>query len=101
MNFFIKQNSTLPELKFPLTKKMLEKYNITDELMENAAATFSMIDNETGKYVISNAPASIIISDGSYENLDETKYTLAYRFKRKDSKRIGFYSGKFTLDFLY
>ena len=101
MHFYIKQNSSLPELKFPLTKEIMEKYNITDELMQNAAVTFSMVDNNTGLYVISNVPAKLVINDDSeYFNLDETKYTLAYRFRLKDSKRVGFYSGKFTLDFL-
>ena len=100
MDFYIKKGDTLPELKFPLTQQLMEKFDITDELMENAAVTFSMVNNDTGLYVISNVPAKIIISDGEYLNLDETKYSLAYRFKERDSKRIGFYSGKFTLDFL-
>lgn len=100
MDFYIKKGDTLPEIKFPLTQKLMEKYDITDELMEKAAVTFSMVDNETGHYVVSNLPAKIIISDGEYENLDETKYTLAYRLRERDSKKVGFYSGRFTIDFL-
>ena len=100
MDFFIKKGDTLPEVKFPLTQKLMDKLDITDDLMENAAVTFSMINNETGLYVISNLPAEIIISDGDYINLNETKYTLSYRFREKDSKKVGFYSGNFTLDFL-
>ena len=29
-NFFIKKDSTLPELKFPLVQRLREKYDITD-----------------------------------------------------------------------
>ena len=101
LDFFIKQNTTLPELKFPLTQTLMEKYNITDDMMENVAVTFSMIDHETGKYKIANAEAKLTIIDISeYEHLDDTKYNLVYCFKEKDTKRTGQYGGKFSLIFL-
>lgn len=99
-NFFIKKDSTYPELKYPLIQQVLEKYDITEDMLENVAITFSMIDSETGRYRIANVPASLIVSENRAENPDEEKYTLAYKFRLKDTKIIGRYRGEFKLDFL-
>ncbi len=100
MTTFIKKNSTLPEVKFSLEQWMREKLDITDEMMENVWVTFSMIDSNTGNYRIANKEAKLIIIDNVYEQLDECKYTLAYRMTLKDTKKSGLYWGEFKLDFL-
>ena len=100
MNFFIKQHSTLPEVKFPLIQRLREKYDITNEMMENVAVTFSMRDAETGVYKIANVEAKLLVNDGEYEKLDESKYTLAYRLKLNQTAKAGRYVGEFKLDFL-
>lgn len=100
MTIFIKENSTLPEIKFPLKQWMREKLDITDEMMENVAITFSMVDANTGLYRVANAEAKLVIMDCVYERLDESKYTLQYRPKLKDTKKAGLYRGEFVLDFL-
>jgi len=97
---FIKENSTLPKIKFPLKQWMREKYDITDEMMENVAVTFSMVDESNGVYRIANAEAGLEILDCVYERLDESKYTLFYSPKLKDTKKAGLYRGEFKLDFL-
>jgi hypothetical protein len=97
---FVKQHSTLPEVKFSITQRMREKYDITDEMMENVAVTFSMRDSETGIYHIANDGGKLITTEGEYINLDESKYTLAYRFKENQTKKSGRYDGEFKLDFL-
>lgn len=97
---FVKQNSTLPEVKFSITQRMREKYDITDEMMESVAVTFSMRDAETGVYHIANVAARLDIVEGQYERLDESKYTLAYRFKLNQTKKTGRFLGEFKLDFL-
>jgi hypothetical protein len=99
-NFFIKKDSTLPELKYPLIQKVREKYDITDAMLENVAVTFSMIDADTGIYRIANVPASLVINTDRPDYPDEVKYTLVYRFKLKDTKKTGRYLGEFKLDFL-
>lgn len=100
MTIFLKENSTLPKIKFSLKQWMREKYDITDDMMENVAITFSMVDENSGLYRIANAEAGLEISDGVYERLDESKYTLYYTPKLKDTKKSGLYRGEFKLDFL-
>lgn len=97
---FIKENSTLPRIKFPLKQWMLEKYDISDDMMENVAITFSMVDENSGLYRVANAEAGLEILDCVYERLDESKYTLYYKPKLKDTKKSGLYRGEFVLDFL-
>lgn len=98
---FIKQHSTLPEVKFPLTQRMREKYDISDEMMESVAVTFSMRDAETGVYHVANDGGKLLTFDNDdYFQLDESKYTLAYRFKENQTKKTGRYLAEFKLDFL-
>ena len=99
-NFFIKQNSTLPELKYALVHHILQQYDITEDMLDNVAVTFSMIDAETGLYRVANAPANLTINKNRPEFPDETKYTLSYRFKFKDTKKSGRFLGEFVLDMM-
>ena len=99
-DFFIKKNSTLPTLKYPLTEKVMEQYDITEDMLGNVAITFSMTDAETGLYRIANVPARLIINRNRPQFPDETEYTLAYNFKLSNTKKSGRYLGEFTVDFL-
>lgn len=100
MNFYIKQNSNFPELKYPLTQKILEKYGISTAMLENVAVTFSMTNIETGIYRVANVAANLIISpDRALYPMDEY-YTLQYKFKLSDTKKTGTFLGEFVLDFL-
>jgi hypothetical protein len=100
-NFFIKKDSTLPELEYPLIQQIREKYNITDDMLENVAITFSMQDTSTGLYRIANVPANLVVNKNR-ENLsyDEEHYLLTYRFKLKDTRKAGRFLGEFKIDFL-
>lgn len=100
MTIFIKKNSTLPEVKFPLEQWMMEKLDITHEMMTNVAVTFSMIDANSGNYRIANREAKLVIVENVYERLDECKYTLSFRVKLKDTKKDGLFRGEFVVDFL-
>ena len=100
MTIFIKKNSTLPEIKFPLEQWMMEKLDITHEMMTNVAVTFSMVDANSGNYRIANREGKLIIVNNIYEKLDETIYTLAIKLKLKDTKKDGLFHGEFKLDFL-
>jgi hypothetical protein len=99
-NFFIKKNSTLPELKYPLIQHLREQYGITDDMLENVAVTFSMTDAETGLYRIANVPANLVINNDRENFPAETQYTLSYRFKLKDTRKAGRFNAEFVIDFL-
>lgn len=97
---FLKLNSTLPEVKFPITQRIQEKYDITDKMMESVAVTFSMRNADDGIYKIANAPAKLVVVENQYEKLDETTYTLAYRFKSNQTAKAGRFEGEFVVDFI-
>lgn len=99
-HFFIKKESTLPELKYPLVQRVREKYDISDEMLENCAITFSMIDADTGLYRIANVPANLVINTDRPNYPDEIKYTLVYRFTLHDTRKSGRFLGEFKVDFL-
>ena len=99
-NFFIKKNSTLPELKFPLTQWVRERYDLTDAMLENVAVTFSMMDADTGIYRIANVAANLIVNRNRPEYPDEVEYTLTYRFKLSQTRKTGRFLGEFKIDFL-
>jgi hypothetical protein len=99
-NFFIKKDSTLPELKFPLVQRLREKYDLTDDMMEDVAVTFSMMDADTGIYHIANVPANLVVNNDRPGYPDEIKYTLVYRFTLRDTKKAGRFLGEFVVDIL-
>ena len=95
MNFFIKQNSTLPELIYPLTSDLMYKYSITDKDLTDVAVTFSMYDQESGIYRIANVAANLITEIQHPEYPEELTYYLVYKFKLHQTKNVGNYSGQF------
>jgi len=99
-NFFIKKDSTLPELTYPLTQHTMEQYNITPDMLNNVAVTFSMMDAETGLLRIANVPANLVINRNRPGFPDEIEYTLMYRFKLSQTSKSGRYYGEFVIDFL-
>lgn len=99
-DFFIKKDSTLPELKYPLTQHVRDEYDLTDEMLENVAVTFSMIDAKTGLYRIANVAANLVINNNRPQYPDELQYTLMYRFKLPQTAKAGRYLGEFKVDFL-
>jgi hypothetical protein len=99
-NFFIKKDSTLPELKYPLTQHTMEQYDITKDMLENCAVTFSMIEADSGLYRIANVAANLVVNNNRPEYPDELQYTLMYRFKLPQTRKGGRYYGELTIDFL-
>jgi hypothetical protein len=98
--FFIKKDSTLPELEYHLTQKIMEEYDITTDMLDNVAVTFSMIDAETGLYRIANAPANIEYKRLRPQYPDDYIYELSYRFKLSQTSKPGRFLGEFVCDFL-
>ena len=99
-SFFIQKNSTLPVLKLPLLQSIREQYDITDNMLENVAVTFSMREAETGVYRIANVAGSLVINRDRPEYPDEVEYTLTYKFKLPQTNKSGRFVGEFKLDFL-
>ena len=99
-NFFIKKDSTLPELKYPLTQHTMEQYNITPDMLENVAVTFSMIEADSGLFRIANVAGNLVVNNDRPEYPDEVQYTLTYRFKLPQTAKAGRYFGEFKLDFI-
>lgn len=98
--FFIKQNSTLPMLKFQLTDWLMNKYGVTEDMLENCAVTFSMYDVENDVYRIANKGALLLINEDRPGFPEEIKYTLGYKFSIGDTYKAGRFEGEFKVDFL-
>ena len=99
-NFFIKTDSTLPVLKYPLTQHTMEQYDITPDMLENVAVTFSMIDADSGLYRIANVAGNLVVNNNRPDYPDELTYTLTYKFKLSQTRKAGRFLGEFKLDFL-
>lgn len=99
-NFFIRKNSTLPKIKFPLFQYILEKFDITDDMLESIGVTFSMIEQETGYYKIANSAGNLEINKDVTENPMDEKYSLTYKFTEDQTSKAGKYLGEFVIDFL-
>lgn len=99
-SFFIKQNSTLPVLKFQLTDWLMRKYNITEDMLENCAVTFSMYDIENDVFRVANRGAMLLINEDRPSYPEEVKYTLGYKFSISDTCKAGRFEGEFKIDFL-
>lgn len=98
--FHIKQNSTLPMIKYPIGEKLMEMYDITEDMLKSVGVTFSMFDIGTGVFHVANAPAKLIVLEDRSLYPDEEKYTLAYKFEENETAKTGFYGGEFVIDFL-
>lgn len=99
-NFFIKKDSTLPVLKYPLTQHTMEQYDITPDMLENVGVTFSMTEADTGLYRIANVAGNLVVNNNRPEYPDEVEYTLTYKFKLSQTRKAGRFLGEFKLDFL-
>ena len=100
LNLYIKKNSTLSMVKYPLSKKLLDKYFITNEMLENCAVTFSMKDADTGIFFIANVNADLLYLPDRASFPHDTEYSLVYKFKKNQINKTGMYHGEFAIDFL-
>lgn len=98
--FFIKKNSSLPKLKYPISESLMLRYDITEDMLENCAITFSMQDSESGNYKIANKAADLLVNDNFTENPDDCKFNLVYKFSLNDTSKAGIYIASFKIDFL-
>ena len=97
-NFFIRKNSNLPILKMSLINDGRRQYHQIYDRLENAAITFSMID-EKGNYKVFNKPGLLLPVDKEICP-EDGEYYLGYKFETKDTNIVGTFKAEFRIDLL-
>ena len=97
-HFFIKKDSTLPILKMKVVNDGRFDYKKIFDRLENAAVTFSMVD-EKGVPRVYNQQG-LLIPVEKIACPEEEEFYIGYQFKLKDTKKVGTYKAEFKLDFL-
>ncbi|MFW5847370.1 MAG: hypothetical protein ACOCVF_00425 [bacterium] len=95
MKFFIKQNATFPKLRYGLSEKQLNDLNVTDEMLEKCAVTFSMRNYDTNRFKVANVGGNLFKSGRGHEY----KYYLEFTFNTKHTNQEGIFTGEFVIDF--
>lgn len=96
MEFFIKQNATLPVLKMQIVKDGRNDFRNFMEELENAIITFSMRNEGDGTIKIASKPAHIV--QKLFDNPDTpVEYYIYYKFSSNDTKKTGRYLGEFSV----
>lgn len=96
--FYINQGSVNPTLRVELLhdgNTDFIKSSVFNEAIQNSDVTFSMVD-ENGILRISKAPCEVVLSvmDSCEEN-----YIIEYRWKERDTRKKGKYTGRFEIKF--
>jgi hypothetical protein len=97
-NFFIRKNSSLPLLKLKVINDGRKTYRSIYDRLENAAITFSMID-DNGNYKVFNKQALLLPVDKEICP-EDGEYYLGYKFDVKDTNTAGTFKAEFKIDFL-
>jgi hypothetical protein len=95
MEFYIKQNATLPVLKMQVVKDGRAGYIQFMEALEVSTIYFTMIDYETGIPKIVSAPCEIvnlILDPGA-----PAEYYIYFKFTSRDTDTPGRYEGQFLI----
>ena len=98
MQFFIKQNSTLPVLKVEIIRDSNVSFRDIYDGLTASTLTFSMKNVSNDRYVILNDLANIEILKDEYNNID--KIFIYYQFSKKQTKKIGEFLGEFNLNYM-
>ena len=95
MEFYIKQNATLPVLKMQIVRDGRSGYQQLMRDLEVSTIFFTMIDVETGIPKIVSAPAQIvnlILPEGT-----DPEYYIYFKFTSRDTNTPGRYEGQFLI----
>jgi hypothetical protein len=95
-NFFIRKNSNLPLLKLKLINDGRNTYRTIYDMLENAAVTFSMVDDE-GRYKVFNRQALLLPVDKELCK-EDGEYYLGYQFTEKDTNTAGTFKAEFRIN---
>ena len=101
MNFYIKQNSTLPELNVEFEFNSYRNFTQQDfyKRLQNSSITFSLQDSDKCYYTIKCKPAQLIEIEDCIDKNCSPKFIIQYKFDKKDTKKIGKFIGEFTVVF--
>jgi hypothetical protein len=96
MEFFIKQNATLPTLKMQVVKDGRNDFRSFMDTLQNAIITFSMVNTDNGILKIASKPA--YITEKFFDNPDAPQeFYIYYNFTANDTKTPGRYLGEFSI----
>lgn len=96
MEFFIKQNATLPVLKMQVVKDGRAGYLELMESLPVSTIFFTMINEETGIPKIVSAPCEIVnllLPEGA-----TPEYYIYFKFNARDTNTPGRYVGQFLIN---
>jgi hypothetical protein len=96
MEFFIKQNATLPALKLQIVNNGRYDFDKLMNLFQVSNIYFYLIDANTGIKIVANSKADII-SNVPYEGAD-TEYFVYYKFNSRTTKKPGRYIAQFSIN---
>lgn len=102
MDFYIKQNSTMPYLIVEFNYKQYQSHGFEDfyKRLENSNILFTMTNMEKCYTKIKCQPALLHeVSDCSDENCPK-QYVIIYKFKKRDTSKKGKFQGQFDIEFL-
>ena len=101
MEFFINQNSNLPPLKMELVNDGRNDFRKFFEKIQNATIKFNMYDVKNNVKIIANSTAEIELKCESCDiGGDEPEYYIVYKWRDRDTKKVGKFNGEFIIEFL-
>jgi hypothetical protein len=96
MEFYIKQNATLPILKLQVVKDGRSDYHNFMDLIETSTILFSMVDADTGIPKFLSKTAGFVAKTFINESAPP-EYYVYFQFTAKDTNKPGRYEGQFLL----
>lgn len=97
MDFFIKQNSSLPILKLQISKDGRSDFNKIMEIFSSSTIQFSMVDVETGIPRVMRKFVTTII-DNSTNGVSPENIFIYIKLSHKDTKKVGKYKIQINLE---
>ena len=96
--FYINQNSTLPEVRMDLILDGRNQYRNFYDAIQNADITFSMLNIDTNIYKVINAPCYIKLKDGDEEGCED-EYVICHSWLKRETNEKGMFKGIFNINF--
>jgi hypothetical protein len=95
MEFYIKQNSTLPILKMEVIKDGRSDYNLNSFLSGNTTFLISLYDKSNDTFLFASKECYVTTEYSESEGKD--LYYLNYKFTNKDTLRTGRYEAQISI----
>ena len=89
MEFYIKQNSTLPVLKMEIIKDGRSDFNLNSFLSASTTFLISLYDRHSDTFLFASKECYVTTEYSDFEG--KNLYYLNYQFTNKDTKKIGRY----------